>query len=312
MWVDRVGSIGLCVLLPWCVACGSEPGVKSDAASQDDLDASRDKPDRKNEPVAPQPEPEPECEVPQFTDDSEAQAFEELRGSVVDDAGKAVAGITAQTCGTNLCLQGETDDTGYVLHQRAIALRRPAFKYGDGLRYAQFAFLLPDQPVIDVGEQTTVPLLTGKGGDRLEVGAEMTSRGVTLSIAADAQLSLNLLDFPDEADHVFTAYEMPRAVWPDAVADQYDLERVVALGPLKTEICPPAEVRLPNSEGWEPDTEVEILLHVTDVAHHWALYGEWGQVADAVVSEDGAEVVTIDGTGVGQLGVIGLRRSSGR
>jgi hypothetical protein len=293
--------------LACCAACGNEASVS--APAELDAESTTEKPDRPDAAPVEPGAPAPACSVPEFTDQSATQDFEELRAAVVDDEGNAVAGITAQACGTNLCLFGATDDAGYVLHQRETALRRPAFKYGDGLRYAQFALLLPDRPSHDLGEQITVPLLTSAGGDRIAAGSTVSARGVTLNIADDAEVKLNLLQFSDAADHVFTAREVPRAAWPEAVTAEYGFEHVVALGPLETEFCPPAQLELPNSEGWEPGTAVELLLHVTSVSHHWALFGEWGKLADAEVSEDGALIVTRSDSGIGQLGVIGLRRS---
>jgi hypothetical protein len=83
---------------------------------------------------------------------------------------------------------------------------------------------------------------------------------------------------------------------------------IVALTPEGTEVCPAAKLTVPNSPGWPAGSAVEIYLHGVDVAEAWAPYGGWAKVSDGIVSSDGASVTTVDGSGLPELSVVGIRR----
>lgn len=251
-----------------------------------------------------------DCEAPQFPSADGSAPFERLSATVVDDEGKPVVDQLAQACGIDVCLARTTSGTGDVdIRPDTLQdIRRVAFKYGDGLRYAQFALLLdPEQTTHEVGTQTTLTLPPAAESSPLEPGSAPTSNGVRLVLADDSDVQFDLLSFPDPEQHVFLAAAWPgEEAFPQA-AQELDLVALWALGPLKTEFCPPAALSLPNNTSLPAGTELEVLLHVTDVAAAWGEYGSWGPVARAQVSEDGARIETVDGSGIPQLGAIGLR-----
>ncbi len=300
-------------------ACGTEDDLAPPAESPTDTEAEESESGPTAE-ATEQTDPEvdetppPRCEVPEFEDDSPDVTFEELTAAVVDENGDGISGVLAQACGMNVCLVGWTDDTGYVLNRpdEPETIRRAAFKYGDGLVYAQFAYLLPEQAVHELGEQPTQTLPNVSGGDAFEPGTSVTSSGVTLNLAANSEVSIDRLTFPEESQHRFVAARMSEDTWPSAVTSHdLNLGMLFVLGPLKTEFCPAAKLSVPNAAGWDPGERVEFLLHITDVGNHWGVYGEWAVVATGQVSSDGDEITTDDSSGIPQLGAIGLRISDG-
>src|SRR5690606_32613658 len=124
------------------------------------------------------------CDVPEYEDDSEALPLERLRATVTDESGAFVPNVLAQACGMNLCLFGFTDAMGAVLHQRSPAeqMRRVAFKYGDGLRYGQFARLLLGESDVDLQQQATMTLPPVSDGAPFEAGQTMRSEDIELSL----------------------------------------------------------------------------------------------------------------------------------
>jgi hypothetical protein len=318
------GLAALASLAALAASCASEDGLSPDAdldqSVADDEPPSRDDaaddqgveaddtsgPDDLAGPIA---DP-PECNVPEFEDDSPIRAFSELRAQVVDIDRRGVANVLAQACGMNICLFGETDDAGFILHQRSppTELRRAAFKYGDGLKYAQFAYVLPETDAHDLGQQATIALPSTTGAKPFEPGTTVSSGGVTLGLADELVTKIDFLSYPEERQHRFVAAEIPNEVWPLAVPEDAGLELLFALGPLKTEFCPRARITVPNSLDWETGTEVEFLLHVTDTANHFGRYGDWGVVGRGEVDEGGEGISSSDQSGIPQLGVIGIRR----
>ncbi len=320
----KIGHLlaALGVTLTWLAGCASEDDLapppdaeETDAAETEAVPTGESSPSpSSDESDVVSETPVPQCEVPEFEDDSAELPFDELRAQVVDVAGDGIADLLAQVCGTNRCLFGSTDDTGFVLHTGSPGedLSRAAFKYGDGLEYAQFAYLLPEEPTHELGSQATIALPSVSSADEFEAGATVSSSGATLTLAGNADIQLDLLSFPEDRDHRFVAVEMPERSWPDAVTSHdLGLGMLYVLGPLKTELCPAAALTLPNSPEWDPGAEVEFLLHITDTSNHWGLYGEWAVVATGVVSDDGETIVTDESSGIPQLGALGVRLSDG-
>jgi hypothetical protein len=85
------------------------------------------------------------------------------------------------------------------------------------------------------------------------------------------------------------------------------LSVVWALAPLKTKLCPKAQLRVPNTTSLKANSAVEFLLHATDVAGAWAAYTEWGLHATGHVTPDGQWIETDADSGIEQLGVFGIR-----
>lgn len=250
--------------------------------------------------------PGEECVVPTFEDDAAEVPFERLSAIVVDEEGEPVADILAQACGTNVCLQAKTDTQGRVTIAEGTSIAKLAFKYGDGLRFAQIVAELPAEQVHELGSQTTLRLPDGTPDNRLVAGAVVESSGAALELDGAASVKIDVLSYPDESEHVFVAREFERNVLPPSIADQ-DFAAVWVFGPQKTEFCPPAKLNLPNTAEFEPGTPVELYILVTGIEGHFARYAEWGKVGTATVSDDGARIETDPDSGLPELGIIGVR-----
>lgn len=281
----------------------ARPSTERDAGNEPSLTADDD---ASSEDPAPDPI-EPRCEVPHFPDDSDPVPFESLRARVVDPDGNPIAGTVAQACGINLCLNipGGTPSDGVASIDDSQMLQLAAFKYGDGLRHAQFAVLLDAQPNHDLGDQLTVAFPALETGSPFEPGATLTSSGVELELTDDTSVELDLLSFSKE-EHVFVAAEFPTNAFPAAASDQ-SLDALFALGPLKTKFCPPAQMRLPNTAALPSGARVEFLVHSTDIRADFAPYGQWAKVSEGEVTSDGDWIGTDEDGGVPVLGVVGVR-----
>lgn len=252
--------------------------------------------------AAPSP---PECDVPNYPDESDSVPFERLEARVVDEGGRPVAGTTAQACGLDLCLFGDTDGVGRIVHTERAELRKVAFKYGDGVRHAQLALLLGAGPRHELGDQITLTLPDLGSGSALVPGTTLESSGVELTLDPTTTITMDLA--LEDEEEVFLAEEFPREAFPSVAADQ-DFVAMFALGPPKTKLCPPARLRLPNSTGLSAGSRVSVVLHGIDpVAYTHAPYGGWAEVSTATVSEDGAFIETEPTEGLPMLSVIGIR-----
>lgn len=287
-------------------SCGTEAPLTPQAPQADAASSPTTNDDsRTGEAGAPQ-----RCDIPTVPSTDEAEVFEQLSAQVVDVDGDAVADQLAQACGLDVCLARTTNAAGEVdiRPQMGQPIRRVAFKYGDGLRFAQFALLLDaEQSHHELGTQRTLALPASGKHEPLRAGSRASSSGARLEVDASANVRFDLLSFPDEQAQAFVA-----AVWPQAeplpeAAQDLGFVALWALGPLKTEFCPPARLALPNTAALAPGTEVELLLHVTDVSAAWGEYGTWNPVARARVNQDGSRLETLDDSGIPQLGTLGLR-----
>lgn len=250
------------------------------------------------------------CEGPGFTEMATPEPFLSLEATVVDMDGAPLPDLRAQACGTNLCLNNKTGTDGVVMIQEDTDLTKPAFKYGAGQLYAKFAYPLSGGPDHDIGQHRTARLPEPSTSAPFEPGAEITSGGVTLALAADMNaVSADPFDFDTPELQGFRAVVIPIDKAPPAVDPSLGLELLVALTPVGAELCPAAKLTVDNSIGLDPDTPVEIFLHGVEVDEVWAPYGGWSKVADGRVSSDGATISTNADSGIPILSVVGIRRA---
>jgi hypothetical protein len=242
--------------------------------------------------------------VPRYPDDSAPLSFETLVARVVDENGAPVPAMTAQACGFNLCLDVRTDAQGRVAYEEEQELQRAAFKYGDGLRYAQLALLLGEGPDYELGDQVSLALPPLSGADRFASGTTLRSGGAELRLEPNTDVGFDLL--VQEQERVFLASEFPGDRFPEAPQGE-GFVALFALGPVKTKLCPPARLRLPNEQGLEPGAKVSLFVHGTDVRTEFAPYGEWAEVSGATVSDDGKFIETNPGEGLPFISVIGVK-----
>jgi hypothetical protein len=186
-------------------------------------------------------------------------------------------------------------------------ITKPAFKFGEGKVSARFARLLPNEATVDFGVVHTVRLPELSTGVALTAGNEASSGGLTLLPEAGSAIKIDKLTFSEAAEQKLRAVRVPLERAGDLIDESLGLELLYAATPTSTQFCPPARLRVTNSEGWEPGTLVEVLLHGVEIDQEWAPYGGWTKVSDAQVSDDGSEIETTE-PGLPLLGVLGFRR----
>ncbi len=247
-----------------------------------------------------------ECDFPPSNATSpQIREFETVAGTVTTVDGEPVAADAVQVCGINLCLYGETDESGEVLvAQGPTPLDVPIFKAGDGLDRAKIGYPVPPGGGEIEISATTIDLVDS--GTAMEAGAEADADGVVLTIADAGLVGLNILEFGDPGQDTFRAAVIP-AAFIDLVAPDQGFVAVVGLGPHETIFCPPAGLSIPNDADLEPGTEVEFVQQGLETGQYFVDYGQWGQVATGHVSDDGATITTDDGQGIPIISAIGVR-----
>jgi hypothetical protein len=266
-----------------------------------------------------EPEPEPEeplpavCdEGPNYADDTlPAKDVGTVSARLVSDGGEPAADVLVTVCGVDVCSRPEHSDAeGDVAVSFTTPVKKAAFKYGDGLVYAEFALPLEDvADGIELGE-LHLPRFPATGSP-IVPGRRSESNGVSIELADNASTDVDELLPPfDTAEaSAFRAVEMPLERLPAAVDNGHELELVFALAPLGAALCPPAALELPNLRGWAPGTAVEFLLEgfgVTDL-QFWAPYADWAVFATGEVTADGERIATI-GDGLPLISNVGVRR----
>jgi hypothetical protein len=246
-----------------------------------------------------------------------------VNATIQDLDGNGASGVLAQACGLDICINGSTDDNGVVQtcdQQTSVCapgiaanqpIKRPAFKYGDGFGFVKFAELLKtDTEDYDLGIRMTAKLPATSTGAAMDPGADATNSGVTLSIAAGADVEIDVLVYDTPEYQGFRAAEIPIAKAPGAVDPTLGFEIIVGTTPIETKFCPHAKLSVPNTAGWDAGQAVEVFIHGVSVEEEWAPYAGWAKVSDATVSADGQSVVTDDGEGQGipYLSVFGFRK----
>lgn len=283
--------------LAWFViACGSDPLAPEGAAGSD---SGGEGGNGGAKSVA--------CEDgPGYAENPEAARIESVAATVLDEAGEPYANLLVQVCGLNACTNGYTDDEGVTSVSPAEPIRQAAFKYGDGLGFGKFALpLSASETVFDLGVLRTVRL--PETGAPLAAGETSASGGVNLRVPANGSVEFDLLVYRDEDDQAFRAAELARADAPEGLFGESGVELVFALAPVDTEFCPAATLDFPNSDGWDPGTEVEFLLHGLDLTERFAPYAGWAVIGSGAVDDGGERLVMLEG-GVRTLSAIGVRR----
>jgi hypothetical protein len=235
--------------------------------------------------------------------------FTKLTANIVDELGGVALVRTHQVCGLDLCLNGAITDAGEVTvaASGASLITAPAFKYGMGIEYAQFAVPLAGGPTHALATLATVRLPPLGTGSALLPGAAARSGEVELRLASDAEITIDKLVFEDDDQRAFRAALIPSGLSLPAVDTTLELGLLVALTPPGATLCPPAQLLVPNREDWAPGSLVEVLAHGVKLDQHIAPYGGWAKVSDAHVSPDGTQIVTDAAGGLPLLTVVGFR-----
>ena len=223
--------------------------------------------------------------------------------------GGPAADIPTDVCGTNICLTSFSDGNGNVsVDGNGQELSDVRLLYGNGREHAKMAARLPNGDSGDFGDIHTIELPGFGAGAAMSPGSDAVQGGVTLSIPADATLKHDITVYTDAAEQVFRSVVLdPSQYTFPAVDGSLGLEVLIATAPVDSTICPAATLTFPNDAGWAADAEVEVFIHGTKTFLHYAPYGDWQLVSEAVVSSDGLTVSTKPGEGIEMLGLFGAR-----
>lgn len=246
------------------------------------------------------------CQGKGFDIEEAPVLVDRVTAKIIDADGNPVADESAQICGLDLCIFAATDQLGNFRATPHASFLKPAFKYGTGIRHAQFAFRLRGAAEYALGSLTTVMFPEPERGAKLLAGTRVSSGPATLELAQDARIEIDRLTYLEEREQTFRAVSVPLM---QAAPFEPTLEFVVAMTPMDTRLCPPAKLSVPNQGAWPAGTQAEFLLHGVSIKEEWAPYGGWAVVSEGAVSQDGNTVETNTGEGIPILGTIGIRRS---
>jgi hypothetical protein len=226
---------------------------------------------------------------------------------IVDGSGTAIDGDIVQACGVNLCQSGITDASGSVDLNVNLSLLKPMLLFGNALTYVKLA--APITTASMSFSTLTDPALPVTGV-AFAPGSAITSGPVTLTLAADTQVAVDMLNYSTADEQEFRAVQVPTSshqedAIPGIAANNLIL--VFGVAPLETTFCPSAMVTVPNSASWPSGSAVQFLVFDVDTAQLWAPYGDWHQVAQGQVSADGSTISTAPGDGFPVLETFGIR-----
>ena len=238
---------------------------------------------------------------PDRTTDTEVVTVGLVQGQIIDETGEPASSGLVQVCGKNICINADVDDSGKLYATINKELDAPAVKYGDGRTFGKLGFPI-DGGDSELGTLTTIRLPSFDEGVPLTPGETATSAGVSLALAADAQVEVDILTYEDETEHGFRAAMLPA----EALA-RLDPDFVLgfAVAPVETHIGPNPSLTIENKTELAPGTQLELHILGLDVLEEWAPYAGWQYVGDGQVSDDGATLEFPDG--VPLLTAIGIR-----
>lgn len=250
----------------------------------------------------------PECEGPGYAGGEMPLTVDSITADIVDLDGNPFAGEGTQLCGLDICLFGDTDATGHVIIPANKEMNTPAFKWGNGYTAARLALRLPAAGDTDFPKLVAVRL--PDAGVAMVPGTTLTSGDLSLTVDAEGVIEVDEINFPEPEQQLLRSATVPADRIAEVVDPALGIEMLFAAGPFETLFCPAAKVSVPNSEGWDPGTAVELWLLGVDTLQHWAPYADWAKVSTGAVSADGATIETTDGEGLPSLGVIGIKRAN--
>jgi hypothetical protein len=233
---------------------------------------------------------------------------ETITATVVDQEGAPAANVSAAICGINVCGDvADSNDAG-GLSVNGIGLDFIAPRFSTGYNGKGYAKLTAPIPMTNFGTIRVVAMPPLAMGVDLAAGSPAAQSGVTLGVPADAQIEFDCLTFaPEERKFVAAVVDIASWTLPDdapAIDPLLNLDMLIALGPLDTHICPSASLTFPKHATWSTGATIDIYIHGTKTYDHYAPYGGWAKVAEAVVNADGS-VTTREGQGIELLGTYG-------
>lgn len=247
------------------------------------------------------------CDEPDYGDESLAKlSVGQVSVTLHNPDGSPIVGQPTYVCGAYVCGSPSwTDEEGSGGPSLDTPAIKPALKFGDAVAYPELAILI-DEPQHGMKfPVVTLPPFPSDGSP-LAAGTTSTSNGVALTLSADTVFDTTLT--VNGTLDPFHAVELPADRLPDGLDHGAGLERVFALAPLATVLCPPAALSLPNSAGWAPGTAVEFLLQgLGAVEQPFAPYGDWQSIGTGAVDDSGDRLVLTDGA-LPIIYTVGVRR----
>jgi hypothetical protein len=230
-----------------------------------------------------------------------------VTATVVDENGAPVSGQPVYICGIDICSNpGKTDASGQVMISTNLMMKKPAFKFGDSITYAELAIPLT------MATTTIMKVGTGKlpaSGAAIAAAADAVSGGVTLSVPKGADVEFNIIIFDTPEKQQLRAVQIPLTnEAPVLDPMMLGFEMLYGMAPAGTTICPAAKVTVPNTPKWAANTPVEFWVMTIDTGQEFAPYAGWAKASDGAVSADGMTVSTSDGAGFTYLDNFAVRK----
>lgn len=251
---------------------------------------------------------EPACDGPEVDDHGNAAVcVHVVEARVETQDGEPAAGFRAQVCSANVCNTTASDSSGLARFSLCKNMIEPAFELPGRAKYVSFAIPIV-AAVSSLGPCRLVPLAapgmqvrSGSAGERT-----FASGGAIVRIPNGVEVSVNDIEYPEPDDQEFRAARLDPDAAPGLVESSPGLELFYGLAPGGTRLAGRASLTIPNSEGWEPGTTVELYEQGLDASGARASAGGWGRAGKGTVSTDGA-TITFD-SAIRQLGLVGVKR----
>jgi hypothetical protein len=246
-----------------------------------------------------------QCTPPGYHVDTAPLQVDEVKAMLKDPSGAPVPNLQIQVCGTDTCTYATSaPKTGAIDAKPAVPLSLPAFKYGDGLDFAELAVPIR-KSTQDLGDIVVLPLPAYADGAVFPKSGAVTNGDLTLFVTDETSVVHEVLNYQDDSQLVFRTVSIPIAQSQQALESTFELAYAVA--PLGSTFCPPVRLSLKNTPNWDAGSEVEVFVQGVNTDEAWAPYGGWVKVADGSVSSDGSSIDTTSG-GIPILSSIAVRR----
>jgi hypothetical protein len=231
-----------------------------------------------------------------------------VTATILDQSGNGVVGQPAYMCGLNICSPPVvTGAGGNVSISTSLSEKKPAFKFGDSINYAEFAIPVALASTTNFGNITTGKFPALGTGGALTPGTNPASGDVMVFLASGAIVQIDTLTYSTANQQKLRTVSIPVAGAAPVLAScpGCGFQLLYGVTPAETTICPAAQVRValphqissPNDFGWLPGAAVEFWITTIDSGQTYAPYGGWKKISDGTVSADGVSVSTSGGQG---------------
>jgi hypothetical protein len=248
------------------------------------------------------------CQAPGFDPPTDESTVDSVSATITDLDGNPVVGLLVDVCDLSICYNGTTDADGDVaVNTQSHTFTGVRMLYGNGVGTVRLYAPLPPTALAALGEIQVARLPAT--GSPLVPGEDATSGDATLAVNADAFVEFDSMVYCTTGEQAFRSVSIPTdgSVNVPALDESYGFEIAVGLAPINTQICPPAQLTVPNTPGWAANAEVEFWYQGTLAFLDYAPFGDWALVSDGVVSADGQTVSTNEGEGIPELGLVAIR-----